>query len=76
MKKLHIVNWLPAAGTLDQVFQQHNLSHENSIYCFEDDLSIGPLKWLESVAGSMNRNEYFKKISERLNEEYKILSKD
>lgn len=73
MKNLHIVSGKSAAGTLNFVFKEQKNSNDNTVYCFNDFLSIGPLSDLTTPKGIEERSQYlFNMINKAFNEELSI----
>lgn len=64
MRKIHIVNYSTSVEFLKDLFSENKIADENSVYCFDEFLSIGPLFEIETKNGMEKRREYSNKILE------------
>ena len=72
MKNIHIVNGNSAAGTLKFVLKNDNLTITNTVYCFNDFLSIGPLFQIESEIGQQKRKKYLSELIREIDSDYPL----
>lgn len=62
MRIIHVVFGDPASSRLRAFFRKEKQNSTNGIFCFKDDLSIGPIKNLDSPQGNLSRVNYLKNI--------------
>lgn len=63
MKTIHVVFGDSALSRLRAYFKQETQNLSNDFFCFRDDLSIGPIKNLDSEEGYLNRVNYLRNIN-------------
>jgi len=62
MKIVHVVFGDSASSRLRAFFRKEKQNSTNAIFCFRDDLSIGPLSNLDSAQGHLTRIRYLKNV--------------
>jgi hypothetical protein len=62
MKTVHVVFGNSALSRLRAFFKKERQNSTDVIFCFRDDLSIGPIAALETEQGNSNRVSYLKNI--------------